>query len=74
MDESKEKRKIETKELVRQYLKRKYPDGDYCHDNCEFACVICNNAKSDMISAEDFTKFFVPGIKEYWKHIEEEIK
>ena len=25
MDESKENRKIETKELVRQYLKRKYP-------------------------------------------------
>ena len=53
---------------------RKDPDGDYCADNCEFACVICNNAKSDMISAEDFKKFFVPGIKEYWKHIEEEIK
>jgi 5-methylcytosine-specific restriction endonuclease McrA len=55
-------------------IERKNPDGDYCDKNCEFACVICNNAKSDMISAEDFTKFFVPGIKEYWKHIEEEIK
>ena len=54
-------------------IERKDPDGDYCHDNCEFACVICNNAKSDMISAEDFKKFFVPGIKEYWAHIEEEI-
>lgn len=55
-------------------IERKNPDGDYCDSNCEFACVICNNAKSDMISAEDFTKFFVPGIKEYWEHIEEEIK
>lgn len=55
-------------------IERKDPDGDYCDNNCEFACVICNNAKSDMISAEDFTKFFVPGIKEYWEHIEEEIK
>lgn len=55
-------------------IERKDPDGDYCADNCEFACVICNNAKSDMISAEDFKKFFVPGIKEYWAHIEEEIK
>lgn len=27
-----------------------------------------------MISADNFTKFFVPGIKKYWKHIEEEIK
>lgn len=55
-------------------IERKNPDGDYRDGNCEFACVICNNAKSDMISADNFTKFFVPGIKEYWKHIEEEIK
>lgn len=55
-------------------IERKDPDGDYCNSNCEFACVICNNAKSDMISAEDFTKFFVPGIKEYWEHIEEKLK
>ncbi len=55
-------------------IERKDPNGDYSADNCEFACVICNNAKSDMISAEDFKKFFVPGIKKYWKHIEEEIK
>lgn len=55
-------------------IERKNPNGDYSADNCEFACVICNNAKSDMISADDFKKFFVPGIKEYWKHIEEEIK
>ena len=55
-------------------IERKNPNGDYSTDNCEFACVICNNAKSDMISAKDFKKFFVPGIKEYWVHIEEEIK
>lgn len=55
-------------------IERKNPNEDYSADNCEFACVICNNAKSDMISAEDFKKFFVPGIKKYWKHIEEEIK
>ena len=55
-------------------IERMDPDGDYCDDNCEFACVICNNAKSDMISTEEFKEFFVPGIKEYWKHIEEEIK
>ena len=55
-------------------IERKNPNGDYSADNCEFACVICNNAKSDMISAENFKKFFVPGIKKYWKHIEEEIK
>lgn len=55
-------------------IERKKPNGNYCAGNCEFACVICNNAKSDMISEDDFKKFFVPGIKEYWKHIEEKIK
>lgn len=55
-------------------IERKNPNEKYCDDNCEFACVICNNAKSDMISEGDFKDFFVPGIKEYWKHIEEEIK
>ena len=55
-------------------IERKNPNGDYSADNCEFACVICNNAKSDMISETEFSDFFVPGIKEYWKHIEEEIK
>lgn len=55
-------------------IERKNPNEDYSADNCEFACVICNNAKSDMISEGDFTTYFVPGIKKYWKHIEEEIK
>lgn len=54
-------------------IERKNPNGDYSADNCEFACVICNNAKSDMISAEDFTTYFVPGIKEYWEHIKEKL-
>ena len=54
-------------------IERKNPDGDYCADNCDFACVICNNAKSDMISEDDFKKFFVPGIKEYWEHIKEKL-
>lgn len=55
-------------------IERKDPNRDYCADNCEFACVICNNAKSDMISEKEFRKFFVPGIKEYWAHIDEKIK
>lgn len=53
-------------------IERMNPEGDYCSENCRFACVICNNAKSDMISKEDFEAFFVPGIKKYWEHIKEE--
>ena len=54
-------------------IERKNPNEDYSADNCEFACVICNNAKSDMISEGDFRDFFVPGIKEYWEHIKEKL-
>lgn len=54
-------------------IERKNPNEDYSADNCEFACVICNNAKSDMISVGDFRDFFVPGIKEYWEHIKEKL-
>ena len=54
-------------------IERKNPNGNYCAGNCEFACVICNNAKSDMISEGDFKDFFVPGIKEYWEHIKEKL-
>lgn len=54
-------------------IERKDPNRDYCAGNCEFACVICNNAKSDMITEKDFKDFFVPGIKEYWEHIKEKL-
>lgn len=55
-------------------IERMDPNGEYCHENCKFACVICNNAKSDMISAEDFKRFFVPGIQEYWEQVKEKLK
>lgn len=55
-------------------IERKNPNGNYCNDNCEFACVICNNAKSDMISADDFNKYLVPRIQEYWNHIKKKLK
>ena len=38
-----------------------YRDG-----NCELACYICNNAKSDFISAADFKKYIAPGITNFW--------
>ncbi len=53
-------------------IERKNPLGGYNRDNCEFACVICNNAKSDMISYDDFKKYFAGGVKQYWGHIEEQ--
>ena len=55
-------------------IERKDPNGAYIAKNCDFACVICNNAKSDMISEGAFRDFFVTGITDYWDHIKEEIE
>lgn len=42
----------------------------YSYDNCDLACYICNNAKSDFISAKDF-KPLALGINKFWNNIEE---
>lgn len=39
----------------------------YEKDNCGLACYVCNNAKSDFISEDDFRKFIVSGIKDFWQ-------
>lgn len=45
----------------------------YNADNCVFSCVLCNNAKSDLIPAEQFKSLIAPGIKNYWVKIKEEM-
>lgn len=55
-------------------IDRKDPNGGYCKYNCVFACTLCNNAKSDMISADDFKRYFGSSVSTYWKHIVTEKK
>jgi len=40
--------------------------NEYSQENCRLACYICNNAKSDFISAKNF-KPIAKGISEFWK-------
>ena len=54
-------------------VERMDPSGGYRPKNCKFACVLCNNAKSDMITRDDFVKYIAPGIARYWQHIKEEL-
>lgn len=37
----------------------------YSSENCVLACYLCNNHKSDLISEEDFLKYFAKPIREY---------
>lgn len=55
-------------------IDKKNPENGYNKDNCVLACALCNNAKSDMISAEDFKKFIAPAFSNYWKEIKKRLK
>lgn len=48
------------------HIDKKDPDKGYNRDNCEFACALCNNAKSDIFTEKDFEKSLAPAIKKYW--------
>lgn len=48
------------------HIDKKDPDKGYNRDNCEFACALCNNAKSDIFSEKDFEESIAPAIKKYW--------
>lgn len=52
-------------------IERKNPENGYNSHNCELACVLCNNAKSDMISDSDFITYFAPSFEKYWNHIKD---
>ncbi|OBV28369.1 hypothetical protein BKN38_09965 [Helicobacter sp. CLO-3] len=55
-------------------IDRKNPNNGYFADNCVLACCVCNNAKSDMISEEDFKKFFVRGIRDFMAELLKRLK
>lgn len=45
------------------------PNLGYTFNNAVLSCPFCNNAKSNMISEEDWRKFFAPAMKDYFNTI-----
>jgi len=45
------------------------PGEGYTIENSVLACPFCNNAKSNLISENDWRTFFTPAMKEYFKTI-----
>lgn len=41
------------------------PQKGYTFDNSVLSCPFCNNAKSNLISENDWRKYFVPAMKNY---------
>ena len=64
-----EKKPLSKKFWATLQVERKIPapEGKYTPENCVLACPICNNAKSDMISSEDYKIFFADTASEYWE-------
>ena len=56
------------------HIERFNSSAPYSENNCGLACCVCNNAKSDLVTKEDFLKFFVEGIKMFMKQMKEELK
>ena len=47
------------------HIERKRAKKPYDIDNCVLACSLCNNAKSDMINAENFKGYFGEPIRKF---------
>lgn len=47
------------------HIDKKAPNEPYTSANCVLACALCNNAKSDMINAENFKKYFGKAIGKF---------
>jgi len=45
------------------------PSEEYTYDNSVLSCPFCNNAKSNLISEDDWREFFVPAMKKYFNSI-----
>ena len=50
------------------------PLKGYTFDNSVLSCPLCNNAKSNLISEEDWRKYFAPAMKRYFNSILSDIK
>lgn len=42
------------------------PNNGYTYENSVLSCPFCNNAKSNLISEDDWRKFFAPAMRNYF--------
>ncbi len=46
-------------------IEKRDPNVEYSEDNCVLACVFCNNAKSDLMTDEEFKNYFGETMNKY---------
>lgn len=55
------------------HIERLKPKEPYSTENCVLACALCNNAKSDMIGAAEYKKFFKSTMQSFLTHLKEKL-
>ena len=54
---------------IQYEIEKKDPAKSYTFDNVILACPLCNNAKSNLISEEDWRRFFAVPMRKYYEHL-----
>lgn len=47
------------------HIERLNPKEEYSRENCRLACSLCNNTKSDLISKENYKKYFSKAMESF---------
>ena len=55
------------------HIERLKPKEPYSTENCVLACALCNNAKSDMIGADEYKKFFKTAMQNFLTQLKEKL-
>jgi hypothetical protein len=50
-------------------IEKLHPSLGYTYSNSVLSCPFCNNAKSNLISEDDWREFFAPAMKKYFNSI-----
>ena len=50
-------------------IEKRDPAKEYTNENSILCCPLCNNAKSNLISEDDWNEFFVSSMKAFYKSI-----
>ena len=51
------------------HIERLNPKEKYSRENCRLACSLCNNTKSDLISEENYKKYFSKAMESFLKDL-----
>ena len=65
--------KLDSKKFTETlHIERKNPNKEYSTENCMFACSLCNNAKSDLISEDNYRDYFSTSMSKFLEDLNDD--